>query len=240
MTKVVQGKFITIEGVEGVGKSTNIDTIHRFLDKQDINCIVTREPGGTDLGEDIRGLLLGHQHKAMSSPCELLLMFASRAQHLAQVIRPALQKGQWVICDRFTDATYAYQGGGRGIDDKQIALLEAWVHGEQYPEARFCLPLGGGTWQPDLTFLLDTDIAIGMTRVRKRGAIDRFETETTAFFQRVREKYLQRARENPSRIVVIDAGQPLNDVEVSIHQQLGVFLEQARISHQDDEPSFDV
>ncbi|MBL4851382.1 MAG: dTMP kinase, partial [Gammaproteobacteria bacterium] len=152
MAKVDQGKFITVEGIEGVGKSTNINTIRHFFNEQNIDCIVTREPGGTGLGEDIRELLLGHKHQVMGSPCELLLMFASRAQHLSQVIRPALQKGQWVICDRFTDATYAYQGGGRGIDDKQIALLEAWVHGEQH---------SGATWQPDLTFLLDTDVAIG-------------------------------------------------------------------------------
>ena len=215
MAKVDQGKFITVEGIEGVGKSTNINTIRHFFNEQNIDCIVTREPGGTGLGEDIRELLLGHKHQVMGSPCELLLMFASRAQHLSQVIRPALQKGQWVICDRFTDATYAYQGGGRGIDDKQIALLEAWVHGEQHP---------GATWQPDLTFLLDTDVATGMARVRKRGATDRFESEATAFFQRVREKYLERARENPSRITMIDASQPLSDVEVSIRQQLSIFL----------------
>lgn len=204
-----QGKFITVEGIEGVGKSTNIDTIQHFLNEKNIACIVTREPGGTNLGEDIRELLLGHKHSAMSSDCELLLMFAARAQHLAQVIMPALQKGQWVICDRFTDATYAYQGGGRGIDDKQIALLEEWVHGAR---------------QPDLTFLLDTDIATGMARVHKRGTADRFESEAAAFFQRVRTKYLERAANNSSRIKVIDAGRPLSEVEASIREQLNTFL----------------
>ncbi|PCH60125.1 MAG: dTMP kinase [Gammaproteobacteria bacterium] len=204
------GKFITVEGIEGVGKSTNINAIRRVLDGRNINCIVTREPGGTDLGEDIRSLLLGHKHQAMSSDCELLLMFASRAQHLAQVITPALKRGQWVICDRFTDATYAYQGGGRGIDDKHIALLEDWVHGNK---------------QPDLTFLLDTDVATGMARVHKRGATDRFESETIAFFERVRSKYLARAKQHPSRIAIIDAGRPLSEVEVSIRERLNLFLE---------------
>jgi dTMP kinase len=204
-----KGRFITVEGIEGVGKSTNIDTIQQFLKERNIECIVTREPGGTDLGEDIRGLLLGHKHSAMSSDCELLLMFASRAQHLAQVIMPALEKGQWVICDRFTDATYAYQGGGRGIPDKQIAILEEWVHGER---------------QPDLTILLDTDVATGMARVHKRGAADRFESEASAFFERVRTKYLERAKDN-SRIAIIDAGQPLDDVIESLRQRLTVFVE---------------
>ncbi len=204
------GKFITVEGIEGVGKSTNIATIRRVLDENNIEYVVTREPGGTDLGEDIRSLLLDHKHQAMSDDCELLLMFASRAQHLAQVIMPALQCGKWVICDRFTDATYAYQGGGRGIDDKRIALLEEWVHGNQ---------------QPDLTFLLDTDVATGMARVHKRGAADRFESEATVFFERVRATYLARAKANATRTVVIDAGQALVDVELSIRQRLTVFLE---------------
>ncbi|MBL1293737.1 MAG: dTMP kinase [Thiotrichales bacterium] len=217
MNRLIEAKggFITVEGIEGVGKSTNIDTIQQFLKERDIECIVTREPGGTDLGEDIRGLLLGHKHSAMSSDCELLLMFASRAQHLSQVIMPALEKGQWVICDRFTDATYAYQGGGRGIPDKQIAILEEWVHGDQY---------SGDTWQPDLTFLLDTDVATGMARVHQRGAVDRFESEAPTFFERVRAKYLERAKDN-SRIAIIDAGLPLEDVIESLRQRLTAFVE---------------
>ncbi|MBL1433398.1 MAG: dTMP kinase [Gammaproteobacteria bacterium] len=209
MTNSPKGKFITVEGIEGVGKSTNIESMRYFLDDKNIECIVTREPGGTDLGEDIRELLLGHKHGAMSSDCELLLMFASRAQHLAQVIAPAIEKGQWVICDRFTDATYAYQGGGRGIADKHIALLEKWVHGDR---------------QPDLTFLLDTDVATGMARVHKRGAADRFESEAAAFFERVRNKYLERATSKPSRITVVDAGQALSQVKADIRQRLNEFV----------------
>lgn len=206
------GKFITVEGIEGVGKSTNIATICDFLRHSGIDCLVTREPGGTALGEDIRALLLGHKHQAMSSDCELLLMFAARAQHLAEVIRPALQRGQWVVCDRFTDATYAYQGGGRGIDDKRIALLEEWVHSEQ---------------QPDLTLLLDADVATGMARVQSRGAADRFESEAHAFFKRVREKYLDRAGQYPSRISIIDASQPLDQVREDLKQRLKQFLQAA-------------
>ncbi len=206
-----RGKFITVEGIEGVGKSTNIEAICQVLTDEGIEHIVTREPGGTDLGEDIRGLLLGHKHSNMSSDCELLLMFAARAQHLAQIIKPALDLGQWVVCDRFTDATYAYQGGGRGIADEHIALLEQWVHGD------------GG---PDLTLLLDTDVATGMGRVEKRGASDRFEVEAHAFFERVRSKYLERAKQEPSRIAVIDASQSLAEVKQSIANTLKPYLKQ--------------
>ncbi len=204
------GKFITIEGIEGVGKSTNIANVCDFLDQKRIDYIVTREPGGTELGEDIRSLLLGHKHSNMSSDCELLLMFAARAQHLAEVIRPALKKGQWVICDRFTDATYAYQGGGRGIADEHISLLENWVHAE---------------YQPDLTLLLDADVKTGMSRVSKRGAADRFEVEAHAFFERVRNKYLDRAEQFSQRMSVIDASLSLEEVKQSVNKVLSDFTE---------------
>ena len=145
----MSGRFITLEGGEGVGKSSNLEFIRRHLEAAGKAVIVTREPGGTPLGEQVRGLLLDHRHNGMSADAELLLMFAARAEHLAQVIRPALAAGRWVLCDRFTDATYAYQGGGRGIATERIAVLETWVQGDL---------------RPDLTLLLDAPVAVGMAR----------------------------------------------------------------------------
>ena len=201
----MQGKFITVEGIEGVGKTTNMEFIHQQLLASGRDVVVTREPGGTPLGEAIRGLLLDPRYTGMDSTCELQLMFAARAEHLARVIRPALQQGQWVLCDRFTDATYAYQGGGRGIDKTIIARLEELVQGD---------------FRPDLTLLLDVPVEVGLARAGQRGGLDRFEQEKRAFFERVRAAYLDMAREHPQRYRVIDAGQPLQQVQQALATQL--------------------
>ena len=192
------GRFITLEGGEGAGKSTNLDYIQRRLEAAGVVLQVTREPGGTPLGEKVREVLLNPEHAGMSSDAELLLMFAARAQHLHQAILPALGKGSWVLCDRFTDATYAYQGGGRGIDAGRIRSLEDWVQ---------------QGFQPDMTLLFDLPVELGMKRAGKRGALDRFEQEQTAFFEQVREAYLQRARQDPQRFRIIDAGHELLAVQ---------------------------
>jgi len=204
-----KGRFITIEGTEGVGKTTNIEFIKSYLHDQNINIIVTREPGGTELGEAIRGLLLGHTYTGMSSDTELLLMFAARAEHLDKVIKPAIAKGDWVLCDRFTDATYAYQGGGRGINQQRIAILEEWVQGEL---------------RPDATLLLDIDIEKGLERAGKRSAPDRFEKEKHAFFERVRNCYLERSRNDAQRFHVIDASKDLDAVQQQIQNSLDQLL----------------
>lgn len=190
------GKFITLEGSEGTGKSTNIGYVKAYLEQQGIQVVMTREPGGTALGEAIRSLILGDHH--IVSEAELLLLFAARAQHVKQVIGPALQEGVWVISDRFTEATHAYQGGGRGIETEIIDHLEQWV-------------LGG--LQPDLTLLLDVSPEIGMERIKNRGSRDRFEREDRAFFERVRARYLARAEASNGRIQIVDAAQALTDVQ---------------------------
>lgn len=199
------GRFITIEGIEGVGKSTNLAFVRDHLAGLGHPAIVTREPGGTELGEAIRGLLLDHRNTAMSDDTELLLMFAARAQHLAEVVRPALGRGQWVLCDRFTDATYAYQGGGRGVAHERIAALEQWVQ---------------DGLRPDLTLLLDVPVEIGLERAGRRGELDRFERERAEFFGRVREAYLALAAEDPGRFCVIDASQPLEAVQAALQAAL--------------------
>ena len=199
------GKFITVEGIEGVGKTTNIDFIHQQLLAAGRDVVVTREPGGTPLGEAIRGLLLDPAYTGMDSTCELQLMFAARAEHLARVIRPALENGQWVLCDRFTDATYAYQGGGRGIDTGVIARLEALVQGD---------------FRPDITLLLDVPVEIGLSRAGKRGQLDRFEQEQVEFFERVRSSYLAMAAQYGERYRVIDAGLPLEQVQQKLSDEL--------------------
>lgn len=201
----MNGRFITIEGIEGVGKTTNIEFIDSLLKDAGREVVLTREPGGTPIGEDIRGLLLGHKHDGMSDDTELLLMFAARAEHLDKVIRPALAEGKDVLCDRFTDATYAYQGGGRGIAVEHIAVLETWVQAEL---------------RPDLTLLLDVPVAVGLARAGNRSAPDRFEKEKHDFFERVREMYLQRAKAEPQRYRIIDASQPLDDVQSQIRTAL--------------------
>jgi dTMP kinase len=197
----MKGRFITVEGIEGVGKTTNIDFIHAQLQAAGRDVVVTREPGGTPLGEAIRGLLLDPAYTGMDSTCELQLMFAARAEHLASVVLPALEKGQWVLCDRFTDATYAYQGGGRGIDTGVIARLEALVQED---------------FRPDLTLLLDVPVEVGLARAGKRGALDRFEQEKVSFFERVRKSYLEMAESSPDRYRVVDASLPLDDVQRQI------------------------
>ena len=203
----MKGKFITVEGIEGVGKTTNIDFIHKLLLAAGHDVVLTREPGGTPLGEAIRSLLLNPEYTGMDSTCELQLMFAARAEHLAKVVRPALETGRWVLCDRFTDATYAYQGGGRGINTDIIARLENLVQGD---------------FRPDLTLLLDVPVEVGLARAGKRGALDRFEQEQVGFFERVRQCYLGMAREHTGRYRVVDASQPLQQVQ----EQLSEFLKQ--------------
>jgi len=204
-----KGLFITLEGGEGAGKSTQMAYVQQCIEATGKILRVTREPGGTELGEQIRGLLLDHQNTAMDSDTELLLMFAARAQHLAELIRPALDVGEWVLCDRFTDATYAYQGGGRGIDTQRIATLEDWVQ---------------GALRPDVTLLLDLPVEVGMSRAGERGELDRFEREHQAFFERVRQTYRDRAAAELDRYRIIDASQDIAQVQVQIDQVLAPLL----------------
>lgn len=201
----MSGKFITIEGIEGVGKSTNSLFIQEWLKQNKIAFIHTREPGGTALAEDIRTLLLRSRDERVHEVAELLLMFASRAQHIAEVIQPALDCGQWVVCDRFTDATYAYQGGGRGIEIDKISQLERLVQ---------------GVLRPDLTLILDVPVAVGLARARARAELDRFEQEEVNFFDRVRSAYLDIAREHPRRCKVIDASLALERVQRQVEAAL--------------------
>lgn len=207
-----RGSFITIEGGEGVGKSTNIACVENFLKSRSIPFIKTREPGGTPLAEELRGILLAPREENVCEKTELLLMFAARAQHLQQVILPALEQGTWVICDRFTDATYAYQGGGRGLSLATIGILEELVQ---------------DGLQPDLTLLLDVDVQTGLARLDARPDTDRFEREQTAFFEAVRAMYRQRAQQDPRRFRVIDASQALEAVQRDILAVLGDFLDQS-------------
>jgi dTMP kinase len=199
------GKFITVEGIEGVGKTTNMEYLQQLITAAGKDLVVTREPGGTPLGEAIRGLLLDPQYQGMDSDCELQLMFAARAEHLDKVIKPAIEAGRWVLCDRFTDATYAYQGGGRGLDTEKIAALEQLVQ---------------GAFRPDLTLLLDVPVAVGLERAGKRSAPDRFEQEQVEFFERVRQAYLDMADTHNGRYRVIDASRPLENVQ----QQLAAVM----------------
>jgi dTMP kinase len=191
-----RGRFITIEGSEGVGKSTQVAALRAFLESQGHDVVVTREPGGTKRAEAIRALILDSSDEPMPTSCELLLVFAARATHLENLIAPALRRGSWVICDRFTDATYAYQGGGRGGNVAQIEALETLVQ---------------GSLRPDLTLLLDAPTSVAMERARRRnherGVTDRFESERADFFERVRGTYLARAAKEPQRFHVIDASE---------------------------------
>ena len=202
---VTRGRFITVEGTEGVGKSTNMAFIEEWLIKAGKELVITREPGGTVLGEKLRAVLLDAKEQSMCDDTELLLMFAARSQHLHEVIQPALASGKWVLCDRFTDATYAYQGGGRGIDMSRIGQLEQWVQGDL---------------RPDLTLILDLPVDVGLDRAGKRSAPDRFELEKHDFFNKVRDTYLSRAAEHPSRYRVIDASPSINEVQQSIQAVL--------------------
>ncbi len=201
MSMVMRGKFITIEGTEGVGKSTNIEFITQNLKQSGIDFIRTREPGGTQLAEELRDILLANRDEKFNSTAELLIIFAARAQHLNQVILPALAEGKWVVCDRFTDATYAYQGYGRGLSLDEIKYLEQHVQ---------------GTLRPDQVFLLDIDVEVGLERAAKRGALDRFEKEKLEFFERVRAGYKKRAAENPMGYSIIDANLPIDIVQQEI------------------------
>ncbi|MDI1302753.1 MAG: dTMP kinase [bacterium] len=203
-------RFITLEGGEGAGKSTCLAFIEQYFSERNFPLLLTREPGGTPLAEEIRTLLLSRREEAVAPDAELLLIFAARAQHLAGKIRPALARGEWVLCDRFTDATYAYQGGGRGHPLAKIAELERLVQGDI---------------RPALTLLLDLPVAQGMARAEARSEKDRFEVEQQEFFERVRQGYRERAEAEPQRFRVIDASQALPDVQASIRRVLDAWME---------------
>ena len=198
-----RGLFITIEGGEGVGKSTNIAYIEAFLRDHGVELEVTREPGGTAMAEAIRAVLLEPREEAVHPVTELLLMFAARSQHLHSLIEPALEAGKWVLCDRFTDATYAYQSGGRGVPTELVRQLEQMVQGDL---------------RPDYTLLLDAPVETGMQRASERGELDRFEQEQIEFFERVRATYLKLAEESSGRFRLIDANQPLEEVQRQLNK----------------------
>jgi len=198
----MNGKFITIEGIEGAGKSTQLAFIQKYLAEQGQSLTITREPGGTELGEQIRELLLTPRPQGMAVDTELLLMFAARAEHIEQVINPALERGEWVLSDRFTDATFAYQGGGRGIPQQRITDIADWT-------------LKG--LQPDVTLLFDLPVEVGQQRVLSRNeGIDRFEQEKVDFFQRIKDCYLERAQQDPQRMKIIDANQSIVDIQTQL------------------------
>ncbi|MFZ2854435.1 MAG: dTMP kinase [Rhodocyclaceae bacterium] len=205
-----RGKFITFEGIDGAGKSSHIAGVTEFLRSHGLTIVSTREPGGTPLGEKLRELLL---HEPMHLETEAMLMFAARREHLAQVIEPALARGDWVVCDRFSDATFAYQGGGRGLDTNRLAQLEQWVHGHL---------------QPDLTLLFDLPLAVASRRIAAQVRdLDRFEQERADFHERVRLAYLDRAAASPQRIQIINADQPLDSIKNSIELLLATHCLQA-------------
>jgi dTMP kinase len=204
-----RGRFITFEGVEGAGKSTQVGALKEWLEGQGVEVRVTREPGGSPVAERIRNLLLDRDNAGMAGDAELLLMFAARAEHLAKTIRPALEAGVWILCDRFTDATYAYQGGGRGVPRRRIALLEDLVQGDL---------------RPDLTLLFDLPVATGLSRARGRSVPDRFEAETLAFHEAVRAEYLETAGREPERVRVIDAEVSPETVRHLVQAEVAPFL----------------
>jgi len=202
---MARGKFITVEGSEGVGKSTNVDFLASTIKEQGFEVICTREPGGTPIAERIRQILLEHGEEPLPDIAELLLFFASRSLHISNKIRPALAAGKWVICDRFTDASRAYQGSGRGLDMQRINLLAEWVEDDL---------------QPDMTLLLDAPAEVGMQRAEQRGESDRLESEQISFYERVRAGYLELAKAHPERYRVVDAARPLQEVQALIGEQL--------------------
>jgi dTMP kinase len=206
-----RGLFLTLEGVDGAGKSTHVQWLVDQLTARGIQVICTREPGGTTLGEKLRALLL---HEPMSLECETLLMFAARAEHLQAVIEPALRAGQWVVCDRFTDATFAYQGGGRELGIERIAALEQWVH---------------PALQPDCTWLFDVPLAVARERLDRTREQDRFEQEAAAFFERTRAVYLERAQQAPLRIQRVDATQSIEQIRTQISLQLDQLVTQRHL-----------
>ncbi len=194
----MRGKFITLEGMDGAGKSTHIPDIIKLLELKGVEVISTREPGGTLLGEQLRTLLL---NEAMHPETETLLMFAARREHISQIIEPALARGAWVLSDRFTDATYAYQSGGRGVLANKVIELEAWVQGDL---------------QPDLTLLFDVPVEVSVARLASARAPDKFERESAEFFTKIRNAYLDRANKNPNRFCMINSNQALDDVKVEV------------------------
>ena len=205
-----QSLFITLEGCEGVGKSTALSFIEFFLEEKKIDFILTREPGGTAIGEVIRNILLHHDDESITPMTELLLMFAARAQHIAHVIKPALKAGKIVVSDRFTDSSFAYQGGGREIPAEKLQTLTEWVQGDL---------------EPNLTLLLDAPVALGMSRISSRGGLDRIEREKIEFFERIRQAYLTRAKQFPKRFVVVDATQSVEHVQTQIAAALSALMD---------------
>lgn len=204
-----RGKFITIEGQDGAGKSTNVSVIKEYLENSDISFVHSREPGGTPLGETLRELLLNSKDNSIGNKAELLLIFAARAQHIQDVIEPALAGGQWVLCDRFTDATFAYQGGGRGMSLSEIAELEQHVQ---------------GSLRPDLTLLMDIPVELGESRAGQRSEPDRFELQQRTFKQNVRDCYLDRANKEPARIKVVDASKSFENVKAQVENVMKTFV----------------
>ncbi|HNJ91348.1 MAG TPA: dTMP kinase [Nitrosomonas sp.] len=203
-----KGKFITLEGIDGAGKSTHLKWIANYLASKGIRVLTTREPGGTELGESIRGLLLDHR-QIMHAETEALLMFAARREHLDKLILPALDQGNWVISDRFTDASYAYQGGGRGVSIDKLQILENWVQGQ---------------FQPDLTFYFDLSIEVARLRMQSIKIADRFEKEQNDFFHRVRAAYITRAKQFPERMQVLDASRSIDDITHQLEKVLQPLL----------------
>lgn len=211
-----KGLFISIEGVEGVGKSTAIQFIQKELQQYQVSYVMTREPGGTEIAEAIRKVLLQPYSEIMCADTELLLMFAGRAQNVAEVIKPALLAGKWVLCDRFVDASFAYQGGGRGICENRVAQLTQWTLQDLLP---------------DITFLLDAPVEVGFSRIKARGAHDRIESEGLEFFKRIRDVYLKRAAEYPERFHVINANETLEVVQNQLMKVLQPLLTKACANH---------
>jgi dTMP kinase len=212
----MRGRFITFEGGEGAGKSTQIARAAGWLRGRGVEVVLTREPGGTPRAERLRAILLERDAEPMPQSCELLLMFAARATHLDNLVRPAIARGAWVLCDRFTDATFAYQGGGRGLPRAQIDALAAIVHPDLWP---------------DLTLLIDLPVDAGMARASQRNGVagpDRFESEQQAYFERVRGAYLERAQDEPARFRVIDGSRPIDAVTAAIEAALLPLLETSR------------
>lgn len=207
-----RGLFLTLEGVDGAGKSTHVQWLVDQLTERGVQVVCTREPGGTALGEKLRALLL---HEPMSLECETLLMFAARAEHLQAVIEPALRAGQWVVCDRFTDATFAYQGGGRELGVERIAVLERWVH---------------PALQPDCTWLFDVPLAVARERLDRTREQDRFEQEAATFFERTRAVYLARAQQEPLRIQRVDATHSVEQIRQQIALQLEQLVNERRLT----------
>lgn len=203
---IKRGKFLTLEGVDGAGKSTHVQWLVDTLRTKGVDVLSTREPGGTAIGEKLRELLL---HEPMGLECETLMMFAARAEHLRTVIEPALAKGQWVVCDRFTDATFAYQGGGRELGYERVAILEKWVH----PDI-----------QPDRTWLFDVPLSVARERLNRTRDQDRFEKMADAFFQRTREVYLARAHADPSRVVCVDSTRPIDAIRIGLSEDIDQLL----------------